>query len=143
MLQLEYAHQFNHTAERVWSVVGDFGHPKLGEGFVDRVETVGTGIGMERIFYLPDILGGGSVRERLDHYDPRLMTYGYSITDNGPLPWTGYEGVITIIPSGPVKSSLQVVIKLHPVTASAEECKAISVSNMKKLFENIEQILAV
>ncbi len=141
MEHLEYARRIEAPADTVWKHVGDFGNPAIAEGFVDRVEIVGEGIGMERIFHLPDYLGGGSVRERLEDHDDQLRTCAYRLTDNGPLPWTGYYGRITVTPCGPEACAILAQIQFVPVTARPEECVAISMNNMKLFFENIEKLV--
>lgn len=141
MIHLEYAHRFEHSAEDVWSILGDFGNAEMAEGFVERVEVIGQGVGMERIFHLAPHLGGGSVRERLEAYDPVLRQMSYRITDNGPLPFTGYFGTLTVTPCGPRACALLVELRLVPVTARPEECQAISIGNMTMLYTNIDRIL--
>jgi hypothetical protein len=141
MEHLEYARRINAPADAVWAYVGDFGSPAIGEGFVERVEVIGKGVGMERIFHLPEHMGGGSVRERLDDHDDSLRSYAYRLTDNGPLPWTGYEGRITVTPCGPDACAVLARIQLVPVTARPEECAAISMSNMNLFFENLEKLV--
>lgn len=141
MQHLEYARKLPYPADAVWSLVGDFGNPKIAEGFVDRVEVIGEGIGMERLFHLPQRLGGGVVRERLEHHDPILRQISYRITDNGPLPWTGYFGTITVTPCGPDACAILAELRLTPIGVRPEQAAAISMSNMDMFFANIARVL--
>lgn len=141
MQHLEYARKLPYPAAAVWELVGDFGNAEIAAGFVERVETVGEGLGMERIFHLPQRLGGGSVRERLEELDPVLRRISYRITDNGPLPWTGYFGTITVTPCGPDACAILVELRLTPIGIRPEEAAAISMSNMDMFFRNLAQIL--
>lgn len=141
MQHLEYARKLPYPAEAVWDLVGDFGNAEIAAGFVDRVETVGEGVGMERIFHLPERLGGGAVRERLEELDPVLRRVSYRLTDNGPLPWTGYFGTITVTPCGPAACAILAELRLTPIGIRPEEAAAISMSNMEMFFRNLAQIL--
>lgn len=141
MEHLEYARRFEVPADVIWKHVGDFGNPDIAKGFVERVEIIGEGVGMERVFHLPEYLGGGSVRERLEDHDDALRSYAYRLTDNGPLPWTGYYGQFTVTPCGPNACAVDIRIQFIPVTARPEDCAAISMNNMKLLFENLEKLV--
>jgi hypothetical protein len=141
MEHLEYAWKMDHPADAVWKIVGDFGSEIIAKGFVDKVETVGEGIGMIRIFHLAQHLGGQPIKERLDDIDHERRSYAYSITDAGPLPFTGYSGRITVTPCGPNACYIMAHIQMLPVTATAEECRLISKNNMRMFYENVRNAL--
>ncbi len=141
MQHLEYARKLPYPAAAVWELVGDFANSEIVAGFVDRVEIEGEGIGMERIFHLPARLGGGAVRERLEELDPVLRRIGYRLTDNGPLPWTGYYGSIMVTPCGPDACAILVDVRFTPIGIRPEEAAAISMSNMDHFFANLARIL--
>lgn len=83
-------------AEAVWAALSDFGAVQVG-GPIKSVDVKGKGVGMVRTIGL----GGAQVVERLDRFDPKAMTFVYSIqNEDCPLPVKGYVATVKITDKG-------------------------------------------
>lgn len=92
MISISMKTRINAPAADVWAVIGDFGAlPKYVEAAVES-KVDGEGVGAVRTLTLPD---GASLRERLEHFDPGVMTLKYSIVD-GPLPVADYLSTMVL-----------------------------------------------
>jgi hypothetical protein len=77
-------------ADQVWNIIGGFNalptwHPAVKESKLDaggRVRTL-------------ELAGGGSITERLEHFDEKDRVYSYSILQ-GPLPVKNYVATIKV-----------------------------------------------
>lgn len=134
---IEVARHIEAPADKVWYLVGTWDDTTLSQGYVDRVEVEGAGLGSIRNYYLPERLGGGVVRERLEGHDPVNRSYAYRMVDNGPLPWTGYEGRITVTPSGPDRAAILFEIRMTPIGVRGEEVVAISLDNINRYVASL------
>lgn len=141
MEMVELGQRFDAPAREAWHIVGNFGGDVLTRGYVDRVELRGTGIGAERIYHLARHIGSGSVTERLDELDNGLMRMRYSMTDNGPVPWTEYHGEIRVIAAGAAACMVSVRTWFLPVGEEGATLKAMSKSNIEAYFGNLTRAL--
>ncbi|MEL7028861.1 MAG: SRPBCC family protein [Pseudomonadota bacterium] len=119
-------------ARAVWELVNWKGCAELMPipGQMEAVTFEGDGVGARRIFHLDrERLGGGIVVEELTSIDEKRRRYEYILTDNGPLPWTDYQGTILVTPCGPNACALKFEALLTPVDVSDEECRHIFITH--------------
>jgi hypothetical protein len=88
----------NAPAKDVWALVGAFGYPALGKGFVSDVTCEGNGVGAVRTLHLLPHLGGGKVVERQTARDDRGYYYAYELDDPGALPFVDYYASAQVAP---------------------------------------------
>lgn len=141
MEMVELGRRIDAPAREAWRIVGDFGGTVLTRGYVDRVEVRGTGIGAERIYHLAAHLGGSSVCERLEELDDAQMCIRYAMTDNGPVPWTQYQGEIRVIAAGPRACMVSIRTRFLPVGADGATLRNMSQRNIETYFDNLAQAL--
>ncbi|WEJ98405.1 MAG: SRPBCC family protein [Candidatus Sphingomonas phytovorans] len=144
METVEIARRIQAPADAVWAFVGDFSGDVLTRGYVDRVETVGTGIGARRTYHLDPAIGGGSVVERLIELDETERAIAYDMVDYGPLPWADYGGRITVTPAG--ADACIFVLRTHffPLDPDrAEELCVLSRGNIEMYVANLEAALNI
>ncbi len=85
----------NHSAEKVWALIGEYGHLNNWHPAVVKLELSGDGgNGLYRSLTLPD---GAILKEKLLSYSLEDMSYSYSIVE-GPLPVQNYVSRITVRP---------------------------------------------
>jgi hypothetical protein len=136
-VRLQYAERINAPAASVWSQVADFGGTSLVAGYVDRVEAIGSGIGMQRIFHANPTVATGSVVEELVAIDHRRMTMSYEMIDNGPVPWTGYKGTMTVTPSGEQSAIVHGTSEFVPLLDDPKDLVQLSQRNFYLFFRNL------
>jgi len=96
MTEVREACELGASAERVWTVVSDFG------GFAEmlvasrngNVETSGVGVGMTRAVRV----GDDYLLERLEAIDDTRFCTRYSMPVTGPFPMTDYQATIALTP---------------------------------------------
>lgn len=137
METVELGRRIDAPARAAWRFVGDFGGDVLTRGYVDRVQVRGVGIGAERIYHLR----GSSVCERLEELDDTQMRMRYSMTDNGPLPWTLYEGEIRVIAAGPQACVVSIRTRFLPVGEDGAVLRNLSQGNIGMYFDNLARAL--
>jgi Polyketide cyclase / dehydrase and lipid transport len=142
METVELGRRIAAPARAAWRFVGDFGGSILTRGYIDRVEVRGVGIGAERVYHLAAHLGGGSVCERLEELDDVRMRIRYSMPDNGPIPWTLYEGEIRVIAAGPQACMVSICTRFLPVGEDGAVLCNLSRGNIGMYFDNLAQALA-
>ena len=74
-------------------------------------------------------LGGGVVVEELVFMDEARCYYEYRLADNGPLPWTDYQGKILVTPCGPGACAIKFEADLTPLDICEEECRHIFITH--------------
>jgi Polyketide cyclase / dehydrase and lipid transport len=141
METVELGRRIDAPARDAWRLVGDFGGNVLTRGYVERVEVRGLGIGAERIYHLAAHVGTGSVVERLDALDDAQMLIRYSMTDNGPVPWTEYGGEIRVIAAGPRACMVSIRTRFLPVGAEGAILRTMSQRNIEMYFDNLARAL--
>ena len=142
METVELGRRIAAPARAAWRFVGDFGGNVLTRGYVDRVEVRGVGVGAERTYHLASHLGGGSVSERLEDLDDAQMRIRYSMPDNGPLPWTLYEGEIRVIAAGPQACMVSIRTCFLPVGEDGAVLRNLSQGNIGMYLDNLARALA-
>lgn len=91
-------------------------------GQMDSVTFEGEGPGAKRIFAINnERLGGGFIVEELVSIDETHRSYEYRMADNGPLPWTGYIGEISVTPCGALACAIRLSADITSVGVSDEE----------------------
>lgn len=83
------------SAEAAWNAIGQLDSMVPAGDLVERVELDGTGEGAIRTYHL---VIGGTVVERIEHYDPAERLYVYRILNAGPLPMRRYLGMAQVLP---------------------------------------------
>jgi len=90
----------NAPAEKVWSVIKDFGDIATWHSEVFTATTEGGNVkGGKRVLTLKD---GNTVTEELKKYDEAGMSYSYKITDMSTVKTINYAGVDEKVPALPV-----------------------------------------
>lgn len=140
-LRLEYLHRFAAPADRVYALLADFGGTKLTRGYVARVETTGDGVGMRRTFHLDPRVGEGAVVEELTLRDDSRRAIAFRMVDNGPLPWSQYEGYAEVTPCGPSACVMYAWSAFAVAEADAAHYTSISRQNYAHFFANVESAL--
>ncbi len=95
MTHVEIEEKIAASAEDVWDCFLGSRAEELAIGvYAESIVTEGEGVGAVRVSTL---LGGmGVIRERLDVLDPDRFFCRYSLIEPGPLPFSNYQGQITI-----------------------------------------------
>lgn len=140
-VRLEYLHRFEATADAVYALLADFGGTRLTRGYVARVETEGTGVGMRRTYHLEPRVGQGYVVEELTLLDSARRAIAYRMVDNGELPWSRYEGYAELTPCGPRACVMYAWASFAVFERDAETFATISRQNYAFHFANIEAAL--
>ena len=91
------------SADAAWAAVGQLDSMVPAGDLIERVELDGSGEGAIRTYHLAI---GGSVVERIEHYDGAERLYVYRILDAGPLPMRRYLGMAAVTPEGPGQSRI-------------------------------------
>jgi len=134
---VEMAARIEAPADVVWSFSGNFGDKTLSRGYVERVEVTGSGVGALRTYHLREEIGKGHVVERLERLDERDRILEYSMVDNGPVPWTGYRGHISVTPAGADACMILIRTQFVPVGIDGAEVAALSRANIGRYFDNL------
>lgn len=117
-----HAVRLPHPADAVWREIGDFGEKILSRGMVEHIETVGEGIGMQRILHFP---GGATVREALAERSDEERYYVYRVVDAGPVDVAHQIGMGQVIPAGPSHCILSWMTAGNPVDGGHEALQAM------------------
>ena len=126
------AKKIDAPAKAVWALSNWKGCADLMPipGQMEGVTFEGEGIGARRIFHLDKVrLGGGVVVEELVFMDEARCYYEYRLADNGPLPWTDYQGKILVTPCGPGACAIKFEADLTPLHICEEECRHIFITH--------------
>ena len=86
-------HDFDHSIDRVWAILGDFGNMGWTMG-PERIELIGSGVGMIRRLYMPGL--SAPIEEVLESIDPAARTFSYTIPRGFPLPITNYLAAVKL-----------------------------------------------
>lgn len=110
----------DHPAEKVWALIGEYGHLDKWHPAVVKLELSGDGgNGIYRLLTLPD---GATLKEKLHSYSLDDMSYSYSIVE-GPLPVKNYVSKISVRPGdNPGQSVIEWSSSFDP--AGVEEAEA-------------------
>src|SRR5262252_3189603 len=122
MTTVTVSEDINAAAAAVWAALGDFGGGVKVGGPVTSVSVEGKGVGMVRTIGL----GGGKIVERLDRYDAKAMSLGYSIQNaDCPLPVSQYLATIKISDKGAGKSNVTWTGTFQPKGASEADASKV------------------
>lgn len=126
MPQIIVSEAFNSPADRLWSLVRDFGNiepwwPKESPIKIDRVEQEGQGVGMIRHIYYVGV--PTPLSERLEFLDDGTRTYGLSIVGKGVPGLVSYSarGVITETSANSCRLDYSAEIQANPEKEAAVE----------------------
>jgi uncharacterized protein YndB with AHSA1/START domain len=113
----------NHPAEKVWALIGEYGHLNNWHPAVVKLELSGDGgNGVVRKLTLPD---GAILTEKLLSYSLNDMSYSYAIL-SGPLPVQNYVSKITVRPGDtPNQSVIEWSSTFEPDNVEAAEAQKI------------------
>lgn len=140
------AKKISAPADAVWALVNWRGCEALMPipGQMEGVTFKGDGVGAQRIFALNEKrLGGGAIVEELVYIDEARRYYEYRLADNGPLPWTGYEGHILVTPCGPDACAIKFQADITPIDISDEECRHIFITHALMDVAKVSEKLGV
>ncbi|MBW2420174.1 MAG: SRPBCC family protein [Deltaproteobacteria bacterium] len=93
MVEVRVERELEHSAERVWGLIADFGDVSWVPG-VEKVELEGEGVGMIRHLTVPVF---PPLHERMDAIDPAAMTLDYSIAEVAYLSVKDYRAKARVI----------------------------------------------
>lgn len=136
MICVERAIRIEAPVEIAWEVLGDFTLRELTADICTRVVVDGERVGAVRTMFLAPRLGGGYVKERLEHYDDLDHYMRYRMIDSGPVPFADYVGSIRLTPAGPEACVAAMTARFMPVEIDEEAARSISVTNIKTALAN-------
>ncbi len=116
-------------AERVWSLVADFGDTSWMPG-VAGVEVEGQGPGMARL--VP--AGDAKIREQLESIDPAARSLVYTIPENVPFPVEGYRSTMTVHAAGDDACELEWSCEASPSAGEDRAAVAAAIEGMYKVM---------
>ncbi|MBQ0795326.1 SRPBCC family protein [Zhongshania sp.] len=87
MVETHLARELDIPAERVWALLEDFGDISWAPG-IDKIELIGSGIGMTRRLHIKGI---DPIDEVLTAQDASTMSFAYDIPRGVPMPVTNYS----------------------------------------------------
>ena len=116
------ATRWPRPADAVWREIGDFGETILPRGMVERIETEGEGIGMQRILHFG---GDACVREVLVERSDAERYYIYRVIDAGPVDIAHQIGMGQVIPAGPNHCILSWMTAGNPLDGAEDALRAI------------------
>lgn len=113
----------DHPADKVWALIGEYGHLDKWHPAVVKLELSGDGgTGIFRLLTLPD---GATLKERLQSYSLDEMSYSYSIVE-GPLPVQNYRSKITVKPGdNPAQSVIEWSSSFDPAGVEEDQARKI------------------
>ena len=117
MAQVKVTHEFNATADHIWSLIGDPAdlsnwHPAIANSQV---------AGKQRNCSLAD---GGEISEEILNHDDNARTYTYRIVDS-PLPIRDYVSTLSVEPGRTGGSSVTWEAEFEPEGIEAEQLRAM------------------
>ncbi|WP_425409906.1 SRPBCC family protein [Hyphococcus sp.] len=128
-------------SQDVWSIVGAFGEPTLGKGFVTKVELEGEGVGAVRTLYLTNDVVGDVVRERQTGRDERGMYYAFELIDTGGIPFTDYYACAHVVPVDENSCRLLWLNRYRAAPAAVADMKAQSHKLLQLVERNLKEAL--
>ena len=110
------------SADAVWSEIGDFGETILPRGMVERIETEGDGVGMQRTLHFG---GDACVREVLVERSDADRYYIYRVIDAGPVDVAHQIGMGQVVPAGPDHCILSWMTAGNPLDGAEDALRAM------------------
>lgn len=136
MICVERAIRIEAPVEIAWQVLGDFTLRELSADICTRVVVEREGVGAVRTMFLTPRLGGGYVKERLEHYDGGERYMRYRMVDSGIVPFADYLGSIRLTPAGPEACVAVMTASFIPVEIDEEAARSMSVTNITTALAN-------
>jgi hypothetical protein len=128
-------------AEVVWDCfVGTRGEELAVGVYAESVTTEGQGVGMVRTSRLP---GGGTIRERIEEFDPKALVCRYRVIERGPLPFANHRGTIEVTPLGPASCMVKLAADFEPEGMSEQESIALYLDNNRAGIAKLKRMLGV
>jgi hypothetical protein len=124
--------EFNAPADKVWAALGDFCGISNWHPAVAKCELSAEG----KVRTLTLAGDGGTIVEALTSWDPAAMSYGYTITEPGPLPVANYASTIKVIANGD-KSMIEWSSTFDPKGASEADAMNAMSGVYKAGFEKL------
>jgi hypothetical protein len=87
------------SPDAVWNLLADLGNREVAADF-DAIEVTGVGEGAVRTLHLPEAMGGGVLRERIERFDPAQRSYEYRVFDFAALRLSAYRARLEVVPDG-------------------------------------------
>lgn len=142
MTQVEIVERIEAPAEQVWDCYLGSRAEELAIGiYAESVSTEGQGAGAVRTSVL---LGGtGTIRERIETFDPETFSCSYRVIDRGPLPFADYLGQIRITPEGVHACVLKLQAHFTPVGMSEQASIALYLQNNHAGIARMKSFLGV
>jgi mxaD protein len=109
-------------ADRVFSVIGDFGGLEKNE-MIKEFSVKGSGVGAVRSITLAN---GGVIEERLEKHDEAARTFTYAIiNEQTALPVKNYVSTVVVTPAGANASTVNWSSTFEPVGLPGEQVQQI------------------
>ncbi len=124
-------------AERLWATLADFGNMDWAPG-IARMEVSGSGPGMVRRIFMPDM---PPIDEVLEAIDPAAMRYSYTIPAGIPLPITDYRAEVQLTALPGQRTRIRWSCSGTPVGASDAEVAAIMQGAYAQMIGWLEKAL--
>ena len=120
MLEIKLSVDLESSADKVWSVVGNFnGLPDLHPWVEASVlEPAAGGVG-RRVTNVGGTAGRRELTERLVFFDSSAREYAYTIIA-GSAPFTDYVGRFRVVPRGPERCVFEFVGRFKPAPGKTE-----------------------
>jgi hypothetical protein len=142
MLEITLSVELGSSAEKVWSVVGDFNGLPAWHPWVESsvLEPAAGGVG-RRVTNVGGAAGRRELTERLVFFDSSTREYAYTIIA-GPAPFVDYVGRLRVVPRDSERCVFEFVGRFNPAPGStaAEATERIrtfyeaGLENLPRLF---------
>lgn len=138
-LSLTVQRDYDHSAARVWDVLGDFSNIEwAAPGIV--IEKIGSGPGMTRRLHMP---GMDPIDEVLEAIDPATRTFSYTIPRGLPMPITNYRAQVAVKSLDGDRSRVDWSATGDPTgDVSAEQAAEILRGAYAQMLNDLEALLA-
>ena len=139
MVEAKLVRTLGFPAQRVWSILEDFGNMEWAMG-PPRVEVIGEGIGMTRRILME---GMDPIDEVLESMNPESMTFSYTIPRGLPLPLTDYRSTARVETSDAGNAIVHWSCECTPTDASMTDAdaEALMQGTYNALLDSLEAFL--
>ena len=121
----------NAPVEPVWALVGNFGGLKAWSASVKDCIVEGHGVGSHRVI----VTAAGSVRERLDEWDPSAYRVVYAVESGSSLPVRGMRATITLTPETGSRTRVDWRVDGEPLGRTEEVAAQLTTRYQARLEE--------
>ncbi len=139
-MQLKLHQDIARPAQAVWDYLSNFANVPWMLGVVDRVETVGEGIGMQRKLYRKHL--SVPVVQRLDALDHDSLKMSYSLVSGPATTIKHWAITLTIVPvsAGASRVDADLLCELPPY-ANVDDVRVVVQNMMAMFFQRLQELL--